>query len=88
MKNNNNIVVIIHDDFVTYRYITDSYKKGEDKIKEHYLKNCGWDLEDWDDDEDFKNAEEVFNKCGYVEFCDGDHITTLEEYYKNEFVRI
>lgn len=62
-----------------------SFKEAYTALRKHYISEFEFGVDDFDEDKmfDFDYIEKEFKEKGYVEFCDGDYIATLDFYIEN-----
>lgn len=71
---------------VLTKYQTEVHKMStfDEAWKEMQKRYNGfWDVEDWEEEYNKKEIQKQFEEKGYVEFCDGDAICTIDYYINN-----
>lgn len=78
----NKIIVIFRDDYGDEKIDCSTFEEAYETMKNRYIdeNGIGWDIEDWNEAFDFEEAKGKFEAYDYVEFCDGDEITTTEQF--------
>ena len=78
----NKIIVIFHDGYCDKKICCNTFKEAYETIKNIYTdkNSIAWEVEDWNETFDFQETKDKFETYGYVEFCDDDRITTIEQF--------
>lgn len=79
----NKIIVVLNEYDMFVPVEVDTFEEAYEIIKGKYVK--AWDEEEWNEMEEyeFNKVKSEFEEDEYVEFLDGECITTKEYYVKN-----